>query len=91
MLSLVTTLLMNIILPPFKKASETTVATFMNAFNDIDGIPSSAHKFILRDLLKGNWGFNGVVVSDWNSIGEMVNHRYASDLKMAADQSFRGR
>ena len=80
-------LLMNVILPPFKKASEANVATFMNAFNDIDGIPASAHRFILRDQLKGDWGFKGVVVSDWNSIGEMVNHRYANNLKSAASQA----
>ncbi len=77
--------LLNVILPPFKKAAESNVATFMNAFNDIDGTPSTANTFLLRKLLKGDWKFDGVVVSDWNSIGEMVNHRTAKDLNSAAE------
>ncbi len=81
--------LMNVILPPFKQAANSKVATFMNAFNDIDGIPASANNYILRDLLKGNWKFDGVVVSDWNSIGEMVNHRTAKNLRSAAEQALR--
>ena len=79
--------LMNVILPPFKEAANSNVATFMNAFNDIDGIPASANNFILRDLLKGDWNFDGVVVSDWNSIGEMVNHRTAKNLSFAAEKA----
>lgn len=79
--------LMNVILPPFKQANNSKVATFMNAFNDIDGIPASANDFILRDLLKGEWGFDGVVVSDWNSIGEMINHRTAENLYEAAEKA----
>jgi beta-glucosidase len=79
--------LMNVILPPFKQANKSKVATFMNAFNDIDGIPASANNFILRDLLKGEWNFDGVVVSDWNSIGEMINHRTARSLNEAAEKA----
>lgn len=79
--------LMNVILPPFKQANESKVATFMNAFNDIDGMPATANDFILRDLLKGEWGFDGVVVSDWNSIGEMINHRTAENLNKAAEKA----
>ncbi|MDG2344170.1 MAG: beta-glucosidase BglX [Flavobacteriales bacterium] len=79
--------LMNVILPPFKQAANSNVATFMNAFNDIDGTPASANNFILRDLLKRDWNFDGVVVSDWNSIGEMVNHRTAKNLRSAAEQA----
>ncbi|TXF79294.1 glycoside hydrolase family 3 N-terminal domain-containing protein [Chryseobacterium sp.] len=66
-------------LPPFKAAAEAGVATFMNSFNDINGIPATADAYIQRDLLKGKWGFKGFVVSDWGSIGEMVNHGYAKD------------
>lgn len=79
--------LLNVIIPPFEAASDAGVATFMNAFNDIDGVPSSANSFLLHDLLKNRWGFNGFVVSDWNSIGEMVNHGTASNLEDAAKQA----
>lgn len=74
-------------LPPFKAAAEAGVATFMNSFNDINGIPATANKYILRDLLKGKWNFRGFVVSDWGSIGEMVNHGYVKDNKEAAEKA----
>lgn len=74
-------------LPPFKAAAEAGVATFMNSFNDINGIPATANKYILRDLLKGAWNFKGFVVSDWGSIGEMVPHGYAKDNKQAAEKA----
>lgn len=76
-----------IYLPPFKAAAEAGVATFMNSFNDINGIPATANKYILRDLLKGTWNFKGFVVSDWGSIGEMVPHGYAKDNKEAAEKA----
>ena len=79
--------LMNIVIPPFENAAKYKVATFMNAFNDIDGIPATANHFLLRDLLKGNWNYDGVVVSDWGSIGEMINHGYSEDLKQSALQA----
>ncbi|QQV04035.1 MULTISPECIES: beta-glucosidase BglX [Chryseobacterium] len=74
-------------LPPFKAAAEAGVATFMNSFNDINGIPATANRYILRDLLKGKWNYNGFVVSDWGSIGEMVPHGYAKDNKEAAEKA----
>jgi len=80
-------LLMNTIMPPFKAAAEEGVATFMNAFNDIDGIPATSHEFILRDVLKGDWQYDGAVVSDWNSIGELINHGVATDKSQAAKQA----
>lgn len=61
-------------LPPFKTAVDAGVATFMNAFNDINGVPATGNKYLQRDILKGKWAFKGFVVSDWGSIGEMVNH-----------------
>lgn len=79
--------LLNQIIPPFKAAEEVGVATFMNSFNDVDGVPASASEYLLRDLLKGQWGFEGVVVSDWNSIGEIINHGTAADLKEASAQA----
>ena len=75
----------NTILPPFKAAAEAGAATFMNSFNDIDGIPATGHKALQRDILKGEWNWNGLVVSDWGSIGEMRAHGYAEDKKHAAE------
>jgi len=71
-------------LPPFKAALDAGAATFMNSFNDINGIPATGNKHIQRDILKGKWNFSGFVVSDWGSIGEMVNHGYSADKKEAA-------
>ncbi|MCC5919566.1 MAG: beta-glucosidase BglX [Cyclobacteriaceae bacterium] len=79
--------LLNQIIPPFKAAADAGVATFMNAFNDIDGIPSTANQYLQRKLLRGDWGFEGVMVSDWNSIGEIMSHGVAKDLKDAARQA----
>ena len=76
--------LQNVVLPPFKAAVDAGVATLMNSFNVIGGIPSTANPHLLRDMLKGDWGFDGFVVSDWNSIGEIHNHGVAADLKEAA-------
>lgn len=75
----------NSILPPFKAAAAAGVATFMNSFNDIDGIPSTGNSMLQRDLLKGEWGWDGLVVSDWGSIGEMMAHGFAKDKKQAAE------
>ncbi|MDI5887563.1 glycoside hydrolase family 3 N-terminal domain-containing protein [Flavobacterium yafengii] len=74
-------------LPPFKAALDAGAATFMNSFNDINGIPATANKYLQRDILKGKWNFQGFVVSDWGSIGEMVNHGYSKDNKEAALQA----
>ncbi len=71
-------------LPPYKAALDAGAATFMNSFNDLNGIPASANNYLLRDILKGKWNFQGFVVSDWGSIGEMVNHGYVKDNKEAA-------
>jgi beta-glucosidase len=71
-------------LPPFKAALNAGAATFMNSFNDINGIPATGNKYLQRDILKGKWNFKGFVVSDWGSIGEMINHGYVKDSKEAA-------
>lgn len=71
-------------LPPFKAALDAGAATFMNSFNDLNGIPATGNKYLQRDILKGKWNFKGFVVSDWGSIGEMINHGYVSDSKEAA-------
>ncbi|HYN03555.1 MAG TPA: beta-glucosidase BglX, partial [Vicinamibacteria bacterium] len=79
--------LRNVVLPPFKAAAEAGAATFMNAFNEIAGIPSTGNAHLQRDILKGEWGFQGFVVSDWGSIGEMVAHGYSENLEQAARQA----
>ena len=59
-------------------------ATFMTSFNDNDGAPSTGNTFILKDVLRGEWGFDGIVVSDWASVAEMMAHGFAADSKEAA-------
>ncbi|WP_299716137.1 beta-glucosidase BglX [uncultured Tenacibaculum sp.] len=76
--------LYNTVLPPFKAAKNAGVRTFMNSFNELNGIPATGDKFLQRDILKGEWAFDGFVVSDWGSIMEMMDHGYASDKKHAA-------
>ncbi len=71
-------------LPPFKAAVDAGVATFMNAFNDVNGVPATGSVHLQRDILKGQWSFTGFVVSDWGSIGELVTHGYARDERDAA-------
>ncbi|MGL1889741.1 MAG: beta-glucosidase BglX [Reichenbachiella sp.] len=75
--------LYNIVLPPFKAASEANVASFMNSFNEIGGVPANGSKLLQRQILKGDWDYKGFVVSDWGSIGEMITHGFAKD-NMAA-------
>ena len=76
--------LWEIYLPPFKAAVDAGAATIMNSFNDLNGIPATGNKYLQRDILKGKWNFKGFVVSDWGSIGEMINHGYAKDNYEAA-------
>ncbi len=77
--------LWEVYLPPFKAARDAGVATFMNSFNDINGIPATGNAYIQRDILKGAWNFDGFVVSDWGSIGEMIPHGYVKDKYEAAE------
>jgi beta-glucosidase len=74
----------NVYLPSFHSAVGAGVATLMTAFNDVNGVPSSANKHLLRDVLRDEWGFDGFVVSDWESIREMIAHGYAADGMDAA-------
>ena len=77
-------MLWEVYLPPFKAAADAGVATFMNSFNDLNGIPASASSYLQRDILKKKWNFKGFVVSDWGSIGEMIPHGYVKDNYEAA-------
>ncbi len=74
----------NIIYPPFKACVDAGVATFMNSFNEIGGVPSTGNVALVQGILKERWGFDGFVVSDWNSVGEMIEHGVAADHKEAA-------
>lgn len=71
-------------MPPYKAAIKVGAATVMSAFNDFNNIPCTANDFLLNRLLREQWGFKGFVVSDYNSVEELVNHRYAVDKKDAA-------
>ncbi|MBI1344340.1 MAG: glycosyl hydrolase [Terrimonas sp.] len=73
-----------IYLPPFKAAAAAGAATFMNAFNDLNGIPAAGNKYLQTDILKGRWDFKGFIVSDWGGVGEMINHGYAKNSEEAA-------
>lgn len=73
-------------LPPFKAAVDAGAATLMCSFNDINGVPSSGNKHLLRDILRDEWGFDGVVVSDWGSIEQMIPHGFSKDLRQATMQ-----
>lgn len=79
-----TPLLHDVYLPPFKAGADAGAATFMCSFNDINGVPSSGNVHLLRDILRDQWKWNGLIVSDWNSIGEMINHGYVADKRGAA-------
>jgi beta-glucosidase len=79
------TTLQNTIFPPFKAAVDAGVRTFMNSFNELNGIPATGNRYLQRQILKGDWNFDGFVVSDWGSINEMIAHGYAKDSKQAAE------
>ncbi|MFV0554021.1 MAG: beta-glucosidase BglX [Mangrovibacterium sp.] len=82
------TTLNNTLFPPFKALiDEANVRTFMNSFNIIDGVPATGNAYLMRDVLKGDWAFDGFVVSDWSSGAEMINHGFSKDLKEVAKQS----
>lgn len=77
-------LLHNVYLVPFKKAIDAGAATLMTSFNDNDGIPASGNDYLLKDVLRKDWKFDGFVVSDWASMAEMIAHGYAKDGKDVA-------
>lgn len=78
-------LLRNVHLRPFKAAQDAGVLTFMSAFNDLNGVPTSGNEFILKQILRDEWKYDGMVVSDWGSIEEMINHGFAADKRQAAE------
>ncbi|HEX8180512.1 MAG TPA: glycoside hydrolase family 3 N-terminal domain-containing protein [Pyrinomonadaceae bacterium] len=70
--------------PPFKAAVDAGVGTFMSAFNDLDGVPSTANPFTLSQVLRGEWRFDGLVVSDYTAVDELIRHGLAADGADAA-------
>ena len=75
-------------LPPFHAAVNAGAASLMSAFNSLNGVPSSANPFTLKQVLRKEWGFRGLVVSDWNAIGELIPHGVAADGAAAARKAF---
>ena len=78
----------NVVLPPFRAAVAAGVGAIMVGFHDLAGIPCTAHRELLREVLRERWGFEGLVVSDYTAIPELVNHGVAADAKEAAFLAF---
>ncbi|MDE6146640.1 MAG: glycoside hydrolase family 3 C-terminal domain-containing protein [Bacteroidales bacterium] len=79
--------LRNTYLPPFKACADAGAATLMTSFNEIDGVPSTGNRWLLKDILRDEWGWDGMVVTDWNSAGEMIAHGFSRDLEHSAEQA----
>jgi beta-glucosidase len=75
-------------MPPFHAAVEAGTASLMSAFNSLNGVPSSANAFTLKQVLRKEWGFRGLVVSDWNAVGELIPQGVAADGATAARKAF---
>jgi beta-glucosidase len=80
--------LMEVYLPPYKAAVDAGAVTVMASFNDLNGIPATANKWLFQKVLREDWGFKGMVVSDYMGITEMINHRFAKDTTDAAYLAF---
>jgi len=76
-------------LPPYKAGAEAGAGTFMSSFNLVDGVPATANKWLLDDLLRDEWGYDGMVVTDYGSIGEMLSHSVSANLQEAAAQALK--
>ncbi|EHJ62868.1 periplasmic beta-glucosidase [Novosphingobium pentaromativorans US6-1] len=75
-------------LPPFQAAFEAGAVSTMAAFNELSGIPATANRWLLSDVLRGEWDFDGVVVSDYTAIAELIAHGFAADEREAAKRAF---
>lgn len=80
-------LLREVYLRPFQAARDAGVATFMTAFNTLNGIPATGNRFLLHDILRSEWNYDGMVVSDYNAVTEMIPHGYAADAADAAREA----
>lgn len=63
--------------------------TYMSSYNSLNSVPTTASEFLMKKVLRGEWGFDGFVVSDWNAIGNLINHCYAANIKDAARLAFK--
>ena len=79
--------LRNVYLPPFEAAVKAGAMTLMTSFNDNDGVPSTGNAFIVKEVLRDEWGFDGLVVTDWDSMGEMIPHGFGTDRKDVAGKA----
>ena len=72
-------------LPPFEKAARSDCLSFMTGYQSIDGVPSTANRWLLREVLKEEWGFEGILVTDWNNVGRLVTEqKTCANIKQAA-------
>jgi beta-glucosidase len=79
--------LRNVYLPPFKTAIETGVLSLMSSFGDIDGVPATANDYLMQTILRDEWGFSGVVVSDWEAVSQLAVHGLTETDKESAEQA----
>ncbi|MCD7973678.1 MAG: beta-glucosidase BglX [Candidatus Azobacteroides sp.] len=79
--------LREVFLPPFEAAVKANAATFMCSFNDINGVPSSGNPYLNKTILRDEWKYDGMLVSDWGSIEQMIPHGFCADLKEAAEKA----
>ena len=75
-------------LPPYKAAIDAGVGSIMTSFNDVNGMPSTANRWLFTEVLRNQWGFDGFVVSDYNAVGELIRHRVAADKVEAGVAAF---
>ncbi|MCA9240160.1 MAG: glycoside hydrolase family 3 C-terminal domain-containing protein, partial [Planctomycetales bacterium] len=80
--------LLNVYLRPFKAAADAGCLTMMTGFNTINGVPATANRPLVRGVLKNKWRFDGLVVSDWSSVLELIEHGFAQDPREAALRAF---
>ena len=83
------TVLREVYLRPFRAARDAGVASIMTAFNALNGVPATGNRFTIREILRGEWKFDGLVVSDYESVIEMIQHGYAADARDAAWKAVR--
>ena len=80
-------LLREVYLPPFRAARDAGVATFMTSFNTLNGVPATGNRFLLRQILRSEWKYDGMVVSDYEAVPEMIRHGYVRDAREAAHKA----
>jgi len=78
----------NVYLPPFKAAADAGIATFMSAYMDLNDVPATGNRWLIHDILRDTWNFNGFVVSDANAVHSLITHGYARDSEDAAFKAF---